>query len=270
MHDVAEHFRTALARGDAARRSPPPKPPEPAGDVELQVVRTVPEKVYTRAAARATSGSSSRTSARCARRERLDLPREPVPLVARDRGHPRRQARAARPTDDFRLLLVLPAKPNNGGDDTRGVLGELIEADDGDGPPARLHAVRALGRPRRPGLRARQDRDRRRRWLTVGSANLNEHSLFNDTEMNVVTHDAGVARATRLRLWSRAPRAAGEDIAGDPTQRDRRALEADQRRAAPAAARGPAAHPPARAAPARLAALGPRCSARCSGLLVDG
>src|SRR6478609_10515989 len=38
-------------------------------------------------------------------------------------------------------------------------------------------------------------------WFTLGSANLNEHSLFNDTEMNVVTHDPGLARATRLRLW---------------------------------------------------------------------
>ncbi len=28
------------------------------------------------------------------------------------------------------------------------------------------------------------------RWLTIGSANLNEHSLFNDTEVNVLTDDA--------------------------------------------------------------------------------
>ena len=40
------------------------------------------------------------------------------------------------------------------------------------------------------------------RWLTVGSANLNAHSLLNDTEMNVVTDDAELARATRLRLWA--------------------------------------------------------------------
>ena len=40
------------------------------------------------------------------------------------------------------------------------------------------------------------------RWLTIGSANLNEHSLFNDTEMNIVTHDPELARQTRLRLWS--------------------------------------------------------------------
>ena len=40
------------------------------------------------------------------------------------------------------------------------------------------------------------------RWLTVGSANLNEHSLFNDTEVDVVTCDAPLARDTRLRLWA--------------------------------------------------------------------
>jgi phosphatidylserine/phosphatidylglycerophosphate/cardiolipin synthase-like enzyme len=40
------------------------------------------------------------------------------------------------------------------------------------------------------------------RWLTIGSANLNAHSLLNDTEMNVVTDDPELARATRLRLWA--------------------------------------------------------------------
>ena len=40
------------------------------------------------------------------------------------------------------------------------------------------------------------------RWLTVGSANLNAHALFNDTEMNVCTDDRGPARRTRLRLWA--------------------------------------------------------------------
>ena len=40
------------------------------------------------------------------------------------------------------------------------------------------------------------------RWLTIGSANLNAHSLLNDTEMNVVTDDAELARATRVRLWA--------------------------------------------------------------------
>ena len=39
------------------------------------------------------------------------------------------------------------------------------------------------------------------RWLTIGSANLNAHSLFNDTEMNVVPSTQGRARSA-ARLWS--------------------------------------------------------------------
>ena len=39
-------------------------------------------------------------------------------------------------------------------------------------------------------------------WLTIGSANLNAHSLFNDTEMNVVTDDPALAKDTRVRLWT--------------------------------------------------------------------
>src|SRR3954470_2780544 len=39
-------------------------------------------------------------------------------------------------------------------------------------------------------------------WLTIGSANLNEHSLFNDTEVNVACHDAALATSMRHRLWA--------------------------------------------------------------------
>ena len=55
-------------------------------------------------------------------------------------------------------------------------------------------------------------------WLTVGSANLNEHSLFNDTEMNVVTHDPAIARQTRLRLWAEHLELTADDVDGDPAQ----------------------------------------------------
>ena len=43
------------------------------------------------------------------------------------------------PSDDFRLLVLLPVKPNNGEDDTRGQLGQLMERGrgvDGDAPEA--------------------------------------------------------------------------------------------------------------------------------------
>jgi dienelactone hydrolase len=55
-------------------------------------------------------------------------------------------------------------------------------------------------------------------WLTLGSANLNEHSLFNDTEMNVVTHDTALARQTRLRLWAEHLELPIEQVAGEPAE----------------------------------------------------
>ena len=55
------------------------------------------------------------------------------------------------------------------------------------------------------------------RWLTVGSANLNEHSLFNDTEINIATCDPMLARHTRLALWAEHLDRTVEEIDRDPT-----------------------------------------------------
>jgi len=55
------------------------------------------------------------------------------------------------------------------------------------------------------------------RWLTIGSANLNAHSFFNDTEVNVHVCDPELARRTRLRLWSEHLELPEDAIAGDPT-----------------------------------------------------
>ena len=107
------------------------------------------------------------------------------------------------------------------------------------------------------------------RWLTVGSANLNEHSLFNDTEMNVVSHDPGLARATRLRLWAEHLELPGREVDGRPGDADRRGLATARERAARAARGRRAADAPAR----RLAHVSRR-SKRLLGplqsLLVDG
>ncbi len=53
--------------------------------------------------------------------------------------------------------------------------------------------------------------------MMIGSANLNEHSLFNDTEMNLVTHDPRLAQQTRLRLWAEHLQRPVSEVAGDPT-----------------------------------------------------
>jgi phosphatidylserine/phosphatidylglycerophosphate/cardiolipin synthase-like enzyme len=55
-------------------------------------------------------------------------------------------------------------------------------------------------------------------WIAVGSANLNEHSLFNDTEVDVVSADPGLARETRLRLWAEHLEREEADVAGDPAE----------------------------------------------------
>jgi phosphatidylserine/phosphatidylglycerophosphate/cardiolipin synthase-like enzyme len=102
------------------------------------------------------------------------------------------------PTDEFRVVMLLPARPNNGGDDTRGQLGLLIDADREDRflactlyQPGRVQQVYVHAK-----VAIVDDR-----FLVVGSANLNEHSLYNDTEACVITCDEELARGTRLALW---------------------------------------------------------------------
>jgi phosphatidylserine/phosphatidylglycerophosphate/cardiolipin synthase-like enzyme len=121
------------------------------------------------------------------------------------------------PSDDFRVVVLLPMKPNNGADATRGQLGVLVEADGGAGRflAATLRArTGTLTGPLYVHAKIGIVDDA---WLTVGSANLNEHSFFNDTEMNVVSCDPDLARATRLRLWSEHLERPIEAVSGDPT-----------------------------------------------------
>ena len=66
------------------------------------------------------------------------------------------------PQDNFRLVVVLPAKANNGQDDTQGQLGRAGGRRRRGGSAARRHAALAHRRPRGPAVRARQGRDRRR------------------------------------------------------------------------------------------------------------
>ena len=104
------------------------------------------------------------------------------------------------------------------------------------------------------------------RWLTVGSANLNAHSLLNDTEMNVVTDDAGLARDTRVRLWAEHLELDPDTVAaGDPSalvDEHWRPIAAEQleRRE-----RDAAADASLHRAPRRLQARAPPPGARCRG-----
>jgi len=213
--DVAEHFRERwrAVTGDSL---PSPKRARQAGDVKVQFVRTVPERVYDSVRRGDFRILEAYTRALQSARELIYLENQflwssEIARILEDKlAHP--------PSDDFRMVLVLPARPNDGRDDTRGQLADLIECDNGAG---RLLACSlfALGErgPQQVYVHAKigivDDR-----WLTIGSANLNEHSLFNDTEANVVTCDANLARGTRLRLWSEHLQRPLEEISGSPTR----------------------------------------------------
>ncbi len=211
--DVAAHFasRWSEVTGEPLELRPLPMP---AGAHTVQVVRTVPEKVYAFLPHGDFRILESYTRAlRSARRliylesQFLWSP-ELVEILAAKLRDP--------PHDDFRLVVLLPADPNNGDDSTRGQLGVLAEADRGNrrflattlssrtgglAGPLYVHAKVAIVDDA---------------WLTIGSANLNDHSLFNDSEMNVVSCDGELARETRLRLWSEHLESPLAAIAGDP------------------------------------------------------
>ena len=209
--DIADHF--ALRWVEVTGERLEFEPAEEAGGVELQVVRTVPNNVYDRLPRGDFRILESYLRAvRSAERliylesQFLWSP-ELVDALAAKLRRP--------PADDFRLVVVLPAHPNNGKEDTRGQLGVLAEADAGDDrflactlwqPGEDAHPVYVHAK-----IGIVDDR-----WLTLGSANLNEHSFFNDTEMNVVTQAPELARALRLRLWSEHLGCEPGEVDGDP------------------------------------------------------
>jgi phosphatidylserine/phosphatidylglycerophosphate/cardiolipin synthase-like enzyme len=211
--DVAEHFRLRW-HGASNEWLPEPPAQEPCGDVELQVVRTMPEGVFGGLPAGDFSVFESyRRALRSAERlvylenQFLWSP-EIVSILAEKLRNP--------PSDDFRIVAVLPAHPKDGADVSKGAVATLIEADDKNrrflactltartGPLRDLVYVHAK-------VGIVDDR-----WLTIGSANLNERSMFNDSEVNVVTLDEKVARDTRLRLWREHLET--DDVDGDPTE----------------------------------------------------
>jgi phosphatidylserine/phosphatidylglycerophosphate/cardiolipin synthase-like enzyme len=196
--DVAEHFRLRWTE-TTGEELPQPTPPPPAGDVELQVVRTTPEKIYRRLPRGEFTILESYLRALRSAEHLIYLENqflwspEIVAVLAEKLRNP--------PSERFRLLVLLPAKPNNGNDDTHGQLGVLAVADGGANRflACTLFQAGEIGRPVYVHAKIGTVDDN---WLTVGSANLNEHSLFNDTEMNVVSRDPALAKATRLKLWS--------------------------------------------------------------------
>ena len=198
--DVAEHFRLRW-HGAAKEDLPPPKVSAEAGDVEAQIVRTIPEDVYHRNLPKGDFSvlESYVGAIRAAKRyiyienQFLWSP-EIVELLADKLRNP--------PTENFRIVLLIPVDANDGADVSRGQVAALIHADDGNARFLACSIYARAGKLRDPIYVHAKVAIVDDEWLTVGSANLNEHSLFNDSEVNVVVRNEKLARDTRLRLWS--------------------------------------------------------------------
>ncbi|HEY2439911.1 MAG TPA: phospholipase D family protein [Solirubrobacteraceae bacterium] len=199
--DVNDHFRTRW-RELTGEDIPPTPPPKAAGSTTVQVVRTVAEGMYD-----AIPNGNFRIFESYARvlRSAQELiyienqflwSPELVGIIAGKLRNP--------PTPQFRVVIVLPVKANNGQDDTRGQVGVLIGADNGSERmlAATIRALTPSATRADPVYVHAKVAVVDDRWLVVGSANINAHSLFNDTEMCVVTDDAELARDTRIRLWA--------------------------------------------------------------------
>jgi phosphatidylserine/phosphatidylglycerophosphate/cardiolipin synthase-like enzyme len=212
VRDVAEHFRMRW-REVTGQSLPQPEEPGTVGDVEVQLVRTVPEKIY-----ESVGGGDFRILEAYMRAfksaERLIYLEnqflwspEIVEVLKRKLADP--------PSDDFRIVVVLPSAPITGADNTKGQLAILVEADVHERLLACTLFARASAHRDPIYVHAKigivDDR-----WLTIGSANLNEHSLFNDTEVNLVTCDAALAKSTRERLWAEHLERDVADVSGDP------------------------------------------------------
>jgi phosphatidylserine/phosphatidylglycerophosphate/cardiolipin synthase-like enzyme len=215
--DVANHFIMRW-REVSGETLPPPVVPPPVADAHastVQVVRTVAEDMYDSVPTGDFRILEAYVRALRSARDYIYLENqflwapEIVDVLKDKLAHP--------PSEAFRLVVLLPARANNGQDDTRGQLGVLADADGTDNPHFLATTIRSRTGGRDDALYVHakvgivDDA-----WLTVGSANLNAHSLLNDTEMNVVTDDAVLARATRERLWAEHLECAPADIRDQP------------------------------------------------------
>jgi phosphatidylserine/phosphatidylglycerophosphate/cardiolipin synthase-like enzyme len=213
--DVTAHFAMRWHETTGERLAERP-PAGPTGAATVQIVRTLPEKVYGEQDRGDFRILEAYTRALRSARELVYLESQflwsaqIVELLASKLREP--------PTERFRVVVLLPAKPNNGTDDTRGKLAELVRADDDSGRFLAATISARTGRLSGPLYVHAKVGIVDDAWLTLGSANLNEHSMFNDTEMNIVTCDPQIARETRLRLWSEHLERPLEEVSGEPAR----------------------------------------------------
>jgi phosphatidylserine/phosphatidylglycerophosphate/cardiolipin synthase-like enzyme len=213
--DVVDHFAMRW-REVTDRRLESAVAPARTGDLEVQLVRTCPEKIYDSVPTGDFRILQAYLNALRSARRLIYLENqflwspEIVEVLKRKLIDP--------PSDDFRLVVVLPARPTMGEDDTKGQLGVLVEADGGRGRLLACSVYSREGSAALPVYIHAKVGIVDDRWMSIGSANLNEHSLFNDTEVNIVVCNEDVVARTRQRLWAEHLEMGLDEVTGDPLE----------------------------------------------------
>lgn len=205
--DVEHNFRE---RWEASTNDHglPHRDPEidPSWNVPVQVVRTIPAGVYT-SLARGEYGIYH-AYLNAIRQARHLIYLENQYLWSSEVVDALKEAMERTQGGRFRIVIVLPARAYSGKWDNDHHVKRLQEADRGrgivsfyapyaSGPAAGAEAFSYRSIYVHAKVAVIDDE-----WFTVGSANLNERGLFNDSEINVLVRDPAMARSFRLQLWA--------------------------------------------------------------------
>jgi phosphatidylserine/phosphatidylglycerophosphate/cardiolipin synthase-like enzyme len=204
--DVARNFvdRWNAITGERIVLPPPARAKSEDNQTPVQIVRTIPAKLYPFA-------PEGEFGIAWAFRQAFMRARKYIYLENQYLWSPaamRELADALRRVDDpeFRIVLVLPARPNIGKDDTDEHVRYLREL---DGTRGRVHVFSlytsapetARGWIYKPIYVHAKVAIVDDEWCMAGSANLNGRGLESDTEIDAQVSDPRVARDLRLRLW---------------------------------------------------------------------
>ncbi len=205
--DVGRNFiqRWHAVTGETLTLPPSTDQPEPSGTALVQIVRTLPAKDYSFSPKGEFGIAWAYRQAFRDARSFIYIENQYLwsPAVANE------LIAALRRVDDpdFRIVVVLPARPNIGKDDTDTHIETLRAADQGRGrvqvfslyTSAPEEGKKWIYKPIYVHAKVTVIDDA---WFTVGSANLNQRGLEGDSELNAQALDAGLAHELRLRLWS--------------------------------------------------------------------
>lgn len=224
VQDVEQNFcqRWNAVTGDHLQPVEPP-PPDPSWNTHAQVVRTIPKGFYPFAPEGIHGIYHAITTAIRGAQRFVYLENQYIwaPEVMDALLDAMRRPR----TTPFRVILVLPARAQEGRYDNDDHVRQLMAEDNGRGV---VHVYSLYTGGPATGVRAFSYRpvyvhakvsivdDE---WFCAGSANLNRRGLATDTEMDVQCIAPDLARSARIHLWSRHLHMTEEQIAAvDPIE----------------------------------------------------